>query len=257
MTCEQAQVRFAGDYAYRRAVLAGTATAEREVFAGEGRASARKPGATVLVHMAEVPVLPTPTFDVEAVREAEPVARPVEERPAVVERPRQRPGRKPLEIVHGTRRGYLKGCRDREACRAALEGGESCQEAHNRYYRELKARKTGEPVASAKAARPKPGPVVIPAPTPVVIPEEAWDALGGEDSFEVNAQAIEEQRPVSVDALMVEDLGAEVLRLRSKNAGLKERVAFLELELDVAKAQIRDEQRRLVALVNELFREAS
>lgn len=243
MTCEQAQIRFNGDYSYRKQVLAGTATAERERFADEGPVRRR---GVELVRMDAVEVMPTPTFDVEAVRE-EPGQRVAAEALPPVSKPKRRGGRKALPIDHGTDQGYKKGCREKGACPAKLAGGLSCNEAHavaQAGYVARRREREGLPPATPRG--PKPAPVVIPAPTPVVIPEEAWA------SVEILAEVVELPRR--------EEPGVAhpvLAQLRTENAFLKERVAFLELELDVAKAQIKDEQRRMVALVNELFRDAS
>lgn len=101
MTCAEAIVRYAGDYAYRKAVDAGTATDEREKFAREKRQLVKRTKHTL--------------------RETVPPVR---------RSPRHTPKLTPT-TVHGKRAAYQAGCRDRDTC-PALEGAQ-CPDAQLAY----------------------------------------------------------------------------------------------------------------------------
>ena len=104
MTCAEANVRYAGDYAYRKAVDAGTATDEREVFAKEKRKTTR-----VVVHVQRTPRPPRPNR----------VLTPA--------------------TVHGKRHAYQAGCRDRATC--PMPAGNQCPDAQLAYTRARPSRK--------------------------------------------------------------------------------------------------------------------
>jgi hypothetical protein len=91
MTCTEAHIRYQGDYAYRKAVDAGTATAEREVFA--------KPACVVVAVKRKPKALATPKL-----------------------KPEPKVRKRRLVAGHGSVSMYVKGCHKRELC-PMPEGG--------------------------------------------------------------------------------------------------------------------------------------
>jgi len=99
MTCTEAHVRYQGDYAYRVAVDAGTATTEKESFAV-------KKGRVIQETKAESKKRAT-----RSIRKATGTPRPYQKKP----------------IEHGTRRGADNGCKT--DCPNEVDGGISCIDA--------------------------------------------------------------------------------------------------------------------------------
>ncbi|TFC59449.1 MULTISPECIES: hypothetical protein [unclassified Cryobacterium] len=128
MTCTEASIRYAGDYAYRKQVDAGTATAEKEVFA--------KPVKVKPVKVVKPPVVKPP----KPVREPKP-------KPVKAPRPPKPP--KPVKVSrtyktnrvprvladkpHGTTQAQ------RRACEGDCPNEESCADKLSRMRAEQKA----------------------------------------------------------------------------------------------------------------------
>jgi len=108
MTCKEAHTRFQGDYTYRLAVKAGTATAEKETFKTKVADKAKAPA-------------------------------PVRARRATGSAPVVRAPRETRPIVHGTFGGYDRGCRDRALCPAP--NGINCPDARNLHQRKFDRRR--------------------------------------------------------------------------------------------------------------------
>ena len=101
MTCREAHVRFQGDYAYRAAVKAGTATDAKESFVVKAPRIVREPA------------------DVAAKRAAAKL-KPIRANRTITA-PRVKV---PRGIKHGTKNGADKGCKTE--CPAEIAGGLSC-----------------------------------------------------------------------------------------------------------------------------------
>ncbi|MBB5617228.1 hypothetical protein [Microcella frigidaquae] len=121
---------------------------------------------------------------------------------------------------HGSTSGYAAGCRLKEACPGVALVGRSCTQAATEYQREVKRRKRAENGATA------PGPSEAPA-------EPADDApalLAVRDQLAKSEGRVAELEGVLSDREQVN--AAQAKRI----AELTDRVASLELELDVAKS---------------------
>lgn len=164
MTCTEANVRYAGDYAYRKAVDNGTATDEREVFAKDKRPSRRvvvETKAEAAKRPKRVVKAPKKTAAPKVVRVQRPQTHgsPFNARNCKDNCPneaaggpscrqahrayqnayyaRARAGEGP-PVKHGTRYGYQAGCQDRATC--PKPAGETCADMQTAYARMAYAR---------------------------------------------------------------------------------------------------------------------
>jgi hypothetical protein len=123
MTCMEAHIRFQGDYAYRLAVKAGTANAEKEMF--------RQPK--------------PPRMVLETVEQAE-------KRPKKKQKPKAQRvklpgvlGRPVVMIMYGkegVKHGTPAGARTCNTnCPSEADGGISCNEARRKYQRDYRAKR--------------------------------------------------------------------------------------------------------------------
>lgn len=209
LSCAQARTRYQSDYAYRKRVDAGLAPAElAEVDEREAAEQRAKLAAARANRVASAPE-PEP---VEVVA-AEPVDEPVEV-PAIADE------------RHGTTSGYSAGCRLKERCPGVALVGKSCTQAVTEYQREVKRRRAAEKGATAPVEEPT---VEKPA-------EPAGDApalLAVRDQLAKSEARVAELEGVLSDREQVNAAQAKLI------AELTDRVASLELELDVAKSAAR------------------
>lgn len=224
LSCAQARTRYQSDYAYRKRVDAGMTPAQLAEFdereAAEQRAQlaaarARRDG----VASAPAPESVEPREVVPAVSAEEAAAIASAERSGVAyER-------------HGTPSGYSAGCRAKEACPGIQRVGKSCTDAVVEYQRELKAR---------RRAAEAPAQVVQAAPAETVAEQVAQPS---ERVVELREQlAAETARADAAERDLAEaEKEAALLDQKHRDAAaqcavLTDRVASLEMELDVAKA---------------------
>jgi len=168
-SCRDVQMRYSGDYGFRKAFDAGTPVEEIIRALAEREAAARKVVAAVkaatpqdaprklerVAPAARVALPPhgtvgryeagcfttacpaTPSCaDVNLARlQPNGTASSVERKPhRATGRPQGRPPK-----PHGTNASWARGCRDDASCPSALEGGVSCTEAHRQYHRDYQA----------------------------------------------------------------------------------------------------------------------
>jgi len=117
MTCIEAHIRYQGDYVYRTAVDAGTATAAKETYkvAKAPRVVAESQAAADKRAAAKTPA-----------KKAAPKKRGPRVHAVYVPKPRK-------SWRHGTITGATRGCKT--DCPAGSEGGESCTTVRRRYMR--------------------------------------------------------------------------------------------------------------------------
>jgi hypothetical protein len=116
MTCREASIRYRGDYAYQKAVDAGTATTEREVFSKPERPKVPK-----------APKIGSKPSSPRA--KAEPRATTARPTKGIIG---------PDGFVHGTPSGYMRGCPDH--CPAVDAGLPSCTDAAKARWRKAAAK---------------------------------------------------------------------------------------------------------------------
>ena len=190
MTCTEASIRYAGDYAYRKQVDAGTATAEREVFAKPVKVKtvkAVKPPVVKPPKPVRVPKLkpvkaprpPKPPKPVKVARtyKANRAPRVLTEKPhGTTQRQRRdcegdcpneescaakltrmraeqkaaRAAREFPEGKHGTLAGYSDGCHKGDPCPGNADG-ETCSEVTAKYQSAFARRRRKDNTASAQA----------------------------------------------------------------------------------------------------------
>jgi hypothetical protein len=142
--CRDAAMRYARDYAYRRAIDNG------ETPPPEFPDAVPKKKTTKASPNAEERVWAEPVVTV-----ADTIAEPAPEQPAgstALAFPR---GKRGPAVFHGTKGGYQKGCRVDHQCPSFLGGGKSCRLAAMEYQRDRRA------AISAKAERPAPRPATF------------------------------------------------------------------------------------------------
>jgi len=173
MTCTEARTRYRGEYAYRRAVDAGTATAEREQFAKPVKvAKAAKVATVAKDRRAPASARPkgvrgAPQTTVKRASVAFKHGTPWGFKKCNTDCPNEalglvtctqahrdyqnayakmrREGGGPAIKKHGTHYGYTVGCRDIEKC--PMPAGESCWDAHREQGRKADAIRRGRAAA--------------------------------------------------------------------------------------------------------------
>jgi len=160
LSCAQAKIRYNGDFAYKRMVDGGMTPQQIRDADQETAATIRsKPAA--------------PPVAVERPSERFPDAEPPTT--DVVAEPRPSPSSvPPSEDVHGTTRGYGRGCRG-TGCPNVARGGISCSAAQAEYMRQYAARKKAEKAEAEQSSVKPPKKDVVPDPVPEVV-EAAPDA---------------------------------------------------------------------------------
>lgn len=123
---------------------------------------------------------------------------------------------------HGTTSGYAAGCRLKEACPGVALVGRSCTQAATEYQREVKRRKRAEKDATTPGVSKAPAEAA--GDTPVL--------LAVRDQLAKSEGRVAELEGVLNDREQVN--AAQAKRI----AELTDRVAALEMELDVARAAV-------------------
>lgn len=229
LSCAQARTRYQSDYAYRKRTDAGLSPAqlaevdERE--AAEQRARLAAARANRVASAPEPELVADEPVEVDA---AEAV-----EVPAIADE------------RHGTTSGYSAGCRLKERCPGVALVGKSCTQAATEYQRAVKRRRR-EALDQARAA------TQVHEKTPALLAERSEPRSflppRAEDQPEAVAPseppyvvalrgdlALEKKRADEAEELVIQ--WADKFEDRQKRiAELTDRVASLELELDVAKA---------------------
>lgn len=217
LSCMQAYTRYQADYGYRRRVDEGMTPVQLAEFdakvAEEKRALVAK--APQSAPEPEAPVV-TPTVKVEG--------SPAAAAAAVVDALAEMVAGVPLE-KHGTLAGYQKGCRDEESCPAIP----TCREANRTYQREYKERKKANQERAAAAAKP-----ASDEQTAAELRKAHSEAVGRAVAAEAELAGARDQIAVYEEALAASERLVD--KLHAERSALVDRVASLEMELDVAKS---------------------
>lgn len=223
LSCAQARTRYQSDYAYRKRTDAGLSPAQLAEV--DEREAAEQRARLAAARANRVASAPEPEPDA-------PVDEPVEA-PAIADE------------RHGTTSGYSAGCRLKERCPGVALVGKSCTQAATEYQRDVKRRRR-EALDQARAA------TQVRGKTPDLLADRSeprsFLPLRAEDQPDAGAPseppyvvalrgdlALEKKRADEAEELVIQ--WADKFEDRQKRvAELTDRVAALELELDVAKA---------------------
>jgi hypothetical protein len=128
-SCAEANIRFNGDFEYRRLVQAGKTPAEISALAPAHQPKPAAPAKTT--NTATIHTPPPPV--------REPIAQTPTPEPAAVNETKPNRGPLPLDhpdFPHGTVYGARRGCKDPGTCPGKPGSGISCVDARNAYNRE-------------------------------------------------------------------------------------------------------------------------
>lgn len=224
LSCMQAYTRYQSDFGYRRRVDEGMTPVQLWEF--DARVAEEK--------RALVARAPRSAPEPEPIVEVDPVRAAAEAHAATTGIPYEK---------HGTTGGYSSGCRDKESCPGFERVGKSCTQAVNEYQKELKRRRREAEgrVRAVRQAEPRTTDEQVEAEKDRRVDEATADlrkahseAVGRAVAAEAELAAARNEITMREEALAASERLVE--ELQAERSALVDRVASLELELDVARA---------------------